>query len=148
MSSLKPDEVTSVLKRLLSHGPLTNLPKRRADLTVVLALAAVQLIQGDSLDEAHVNEVLENWLSSFCSPYAVDHVTMRRYLVDARLVERDRGGSVYRVNERAVDRIIDPSARGISPDRILAQVAEERARGKGSISLSKSDASSAGCHVG
>lgn len=119
-------EVLKVLNRLLSNGPLSQMPRRRGDLEILLALAATQLRRKSPLSEAEVNEALKGWLSSFCSPYSVDHVTIRRYLVDFRLVDRNREGSTYQVVDGNINRIIDPSAQQINPERVLEEVMKER----------------------
>lgn len=114
------------LNRLLSNGPLNNLPRRRGDLEILLALAASQLRGKGPLSEAQVNQVLKDWLGSFTSPYAVDHVTIRRYLVDFRLVDRNREGSTYEVIDENVDAIVDPSAQRIEPEHVLAEITKQR----------------------
>lgn len=120
-------EVLKTLNRLLSNGPLTNIPRRRGDLEIFLALAASQLSRDESpLSEAEVNEALKRWLGSFCSPFAADHVTIRRYLVDFRLIDRDRNGSVYMVINENINKIIDESARQIEPRQVLEEIGKRR----------------------
>ena len=90
----------NTLKRLLANGPLTGYPTRRADQNLLLRLAAGRFAAKRSYTEAEVNEILRGWLATFCAPYGIDHVSMRRYLVDARLLARDSAGASYRVAAR------------------------------------------------
>lgn len=123
-------EVLQTLRRLLSNGLLTNVPRRRRDLEILLALAASQLRGKGPLTEAEVNRVLKAWLGSFASPYVFDHVTVRRFLVDFGLVHRSRAGSTYRIVEETVDAIVARPAQNIEPGQVLADIERERERRK------------------
>jgi len=115
-----------VLKRLLANGPLTALPLRHADEALLLRMAAARFEAGRPYREAEVNEVLERWLGTFCEPQGVDHVTLRRRLVDMRLLVRDTAGAEYRLapglgRELAADETLKED-----PARVLDEIREER----------------------
>lgn len=119
-----------VLKRLLSNGPLTALPLRGADEALLLRMAAARFEAGRPYREAEVNEVLERWLVTFCEPQGLDHVTLRRRLVDMRLLVRDTAGAEYRLapglgRELAADETLNED-----PARVLDEIREERATRK------------------
>lgn len=114
-------EVRAVLRRMLANGPLTALPRRPHDLEVFLTLAAARFKPRRAYSEAQVNDLLQEWLSPFCSRFGVDHVTVRRCLVDAGLLLRDRAGSTY---ELAADPLSVPI--GVEPATIMAEVQLER----------------------
>ena len=118
-------EVRAVLKRMLANGPLTALPVRPQDLKVLLNLAAAQFEPGRKYSEAQVNERLQEWLEPFCSPFGVDHVTVRRCLVDARLLARDKAGATYELAARRRPPRID-----VEPAQVMADVQLERAKRK------------------
>ena len=111
-----------VLKRLLANGPLTNVPKRPSDQQLLVALAAAQFEPQRTYREEEVNEILRAWIETFCDPYAIDHVTLRRLLVDARLMSRTTSGSTYRVDagKGAI------SAERVEPAAVLAEIRSER----------------------
>ena len=113
------------LRRMLSNGPLTGWPRRPADQELLVALTAARFQPGRAYLEGEVNEVIKAWLATFSAPYGIDHVSMRRALVDARLLERDTAGARYRrtANAPEVDRDLDPAA-------ILAEIEAERAERK------------------
>jgi hypothetical protein len=90
----------NALKRLLANGPLTGFPTRRADQDLLLRLAAARFDPQRTYTEAEVNEILRIWLATFCAPFGIDHVSLRRTLVDARLLARDSAGSSYRLAAR------------------------------------------------
>lgn len=76
----------SDLARFFRNGRLERYPRSRPDRDRVLAHIAARFVAGREYAEAEVNRMLQ----------AVDndHATLRRYLVDAGLLERERG--VYR----------------------------------------------------
>lgn len=112
-------EVRAVLRRMLANGPLTALPTRPRDLEVFLRLAAEQLKPGRQYSEAQVNELLQAWLEPFSSPFGVDHVTVRRCLVDARLLRRDRAGATYELSRKLSPVKVEPAA-------VMAEIQRER----------------------
>jgi len=115
-----------VLKRLLANGPLTGLPMRRADEKLLLRMAAARFEAGRAYREAEVNELLERWLGTFCAPYGVDHVTMRRRLVDSRLLVRDSAGAEYRLAPGLGGELAADATLKEEPASILEQLREER----------------------
>lgn len=69
-------------------GRIDRYPLRDADRRELLAWVAAQALQpGEVLTERHLNERLE--------PFTADVAVLRRYLVDAELLERTRSGSEY-----------------------------------------------------
>jgi len=123
---MKADKTSVALKRMLANGPLTGLPVRQSDLELLLALAAPRFDPGRDYREREVNDVLREWLSTFCAPYGIDHVTFRRCMVDAQILERDRAGSTYRVAPAK----IDPQHAGVNLAQLLGDIQEERAERK------------------
>lgn len=108
------------LRRLLANGPLTAVPKRPEDQALLARLAASRLEPKRAYRESEVNEALGGWLGSFCAPSGIDHVTMRRIMVDTRLLDRDRAGLAYRV------RLPESERLGDEPAEVLGEIAAER----------------------
>ena len=117
-----------ILERLLANGPLTAWPRRPGDQALLVRLTAARFEPGRDYTEAQVNEVLKEWLATFSAEYGIDHVSMRRALVDARLLARDRAGELYRVSEG--HRAEMAGMRDVEPAVILKKVQEERATRK------------------
>jgi hypothetical protein len=115
-----PEDAQHALKRMLANGALTALPKRPSDQALLAQLAASRFGPQKEYREKEVNEELARWLGTFCEPHGIDHVTMRRLMVDSRLLMRDKPGSSYRVNPGEVE---EPAAE---PADVLAQVEKER----------------------
>lgn len=119
-------EVRRTLERLLANGPLTAWPHRPADAEVLRRMAALRFEPGRGYTEPEVNEILEAWLARFVAPFGIDHVTLRRELVDARLLARDSAGRLYRVDEARHREVAAEAAHGLDPAAVLAEVRAAR----------------------
>ena len=62
----------------------------------MLAVAAGGLVRQRPYGEREVNDVLSAWLASVRA--AIDHVTLRRRMVDLGFLKRTRDGSRYYLN--------------------------------------------------
>ncbi len=114
------------LKRMVANGPVEGWPGREGDARLLMGLAATRFAPGTSYPEKAVNDVLREWLGGFCSPRGLDHVTMRRALVDARLLRRDTAGESYAVDEGRIGEFVSPDARLLDPATVLEAVRRER----------------------
>ncbi len=135
MASIKavqatPQQVEKLFRRLLKPGEMQRLPKSKKDRDVFLALAASVLDSQRHYSETELNEHLTEWLSEFASPYGVDHVTVRRYLVDGFYIHRDAPGSWYKPNQTVINKVIEPEARSIQPKEILTEIITDKERRK------------------
>jgi hypothetical protein len=117
-------ESQRALKRMLANGPLTGVPKRPSDQQLLVAMAAARFEPEKPYREADVNETLKGWLETFCDPHGIDHVTLRRMLVDSRLLSRTASGSTYRLNPDRVREM--EGVADLEPAKVLADVLSER----------------------
>jgi hypothetical protein len=82
--------VAGVLRAFVRGGRLLGLPANRSRRIIVLEHLAQSFEPGVDYPEQQVNEVLAAWSTGS----GVDHVSLRRYLIDADLLRRD--GGIYR----------------------------------------------------
>ncbi len=82
------------VRRGVSLGVLQSTNAR--DFAIVLAAAAQGLPVGGEFSEREVNERLRAFLADAGAMLGTDHVELRRWLVDFRLLQRDGYGRVYR----------------------------------------------------
>ena len=106
------------------------MPKSTKDAEIVLALAAASFDPRLAYSEAEVNEHLAEWLAEFTSPIGMDHVTVRRYLIDYCFLLRDVSGTTYTTNQTIINLTIEPAARSIQPRLILEELERERRQRK------------------
>jgi hypothetical protein len=75
------------LRPFIGDGRLIRLPAKRARRLAVLDYLAQSFEPGRRFPEREVDVVLRAW----CEGGEVDHVTVRRYLVDEGMLSRDHG---------------------------------------------------------
>jgi len=108
----------------LSLGVLYS--ARIGDFHLVLAAASRAFAAGRTYSERDVNDLLRAWLAREGSMLAVDHVELRRWLVDCHVLVRDDYGRAYALG-RPVREIAAIAAALSGVD--LAQIAADaRAR--------------------
>jgi hypothetical protein len=136
----RADTTRSALRRMLSNGRLTALPKSPSDQALLAALAVARLDAGRDYVERDVNDALVAWLGTVSEPYGIDHVTLRRLLVDSRLLTRTASGSTYHVNAAKLSEI--DAVRDVDPARVLADLQAERETRKRSSARAGTSATS------
>jgi hypothetical protein len=79
---------TEPLRPFIEAGTLRTMPARQEQRRTVLRhIARSSFAVGSAYDEPAVNEKLRAW----CEGGRVDHVSVRRYLVDSGILARERG---------------------------------------------------------
>ena len=92
---MKIESTTEAPERLaIKQGAMLG-NMRRADLPLMLALAARCVPRSTALTEREVNAALKSWLTGTGAMLSVDHVELRRTRVDAGLWQRDGFGHAY-----------------------------------------------------
>jgi hypothetical protein len=72
-----------------------DLPKKPLDRQIILISTILGLAPRQLYSEKEINAELQKWVLQFGQRYGVDHVTMRRYLIDERYLVRDSAGDAY-----------------------------------------------------
>ena len=81
------------VRQNLSIGVLAS--SSPSDFALVLGAAGCAIEPGETLSERDVNERLKSFLASAGAMLAVDHVELRRWLVDNAVLARDGFGREY-----------------------------------------------------
>jgi len=100
------DEFKKRLPQLCLTSKTVELPRRQRDRHILLKALSLSFDAGRFYTEPEVNHVIEKWLSDVGHSLEIDHVTLRRTLVDEAYLTRAIGGVTYQV--------ADPSDRPIS----------------------------------
>jgi hypothetical protein len=114
------------LKRMLANGPIEGWPSREGDQRLLKGLAACRFAPGATYTEKQASDRLREWLAGFCVPRGLDHVTMRRELVDAGLLVRDKAGTSYSVDAARIPDFIAEDAWLLDPASIREAARRER----------------------
>ena len=98
-----------------------HLPKRARDRWIVLHALADAIPGAGTLSEREVNQRIQGWLEGPGKSFFVDHVALRRELVDWGFLDRDAAGLEYSRSRRyqrrqafEADRLASPDAPGAS----------------------------------
>lgn len=121
-------ELELLLARLLKSGRMKRLPKSHKEQKIFVALAASILDPRKAYNESELNEHLADWLSAFVRTNSLDHVTVRRYMVDLGFLLRDPEGRIYRTNQAVIGTVITPAARMVQPAQIFEEQSILRAQ--------------------
>ena len=105
-----------------------DLPRKPLDRQIVLISALLGLERQRRYSESELNGELQKWVLQFGQRYNVDHVTLRRYLIDERYLVRDASGTTYELG--LLDRLphtFDPTLLGLDLEALIktAQTARE-----------------------
>lgn len=92
-------EFTARLASLCLGGVGPGLPRKLRDRRILLKAVAQALGHGRQFQEPELNAALKLWLETVGDTVQLDHVSLRRYLVEERFLVRDRAGSHYQVSD-------------------------------------------------
>ncbi len=96
------DRVRALLR---PRGGSRPWPKRQLDRRVLLFALARRIAPGEELPEREVNARIQDWLLGPGAALRVDHVTLRRALIDDGFWDREAGGLRYRLSRRHERRV-------------------------------------------
>ncbi len=83
------------LVELCSRSGLSGLPRKRRDRHILLKGVSLTLDKTREYSESEINHQLRSWLRDVGSSIGLDHVELRRHLVDNEYVGRSKDGSRY-----------------------------------------------------
>ena len=114
----------------LSHGG-GGLPRKRRDQDILFKSIMLVIDPARTYTESELNQVLEKWLSEVGQTVEIDHVSLRRHLVDAGYLSRDLAGASYQVCQEAISDLFEPAVDELDPVRVIEdarQFREEKKR--------------------
>ena len=94
---ISPEEFVERLCLLGADRGPRRFPRRRSDREILMKSIQLLLDSRRTYTEGEVNEVLKVWCRDVAPAIDVDHVTLRRMLVDYGELERTADGRAYRV---------------------------------------------------
>ena len=126
-------DAEAALRNLLRTGALQALPTHPHVLDTLLALATGGLARKRAYAEWEVNETLSAWLESVHAK--VDHVTLRRRMVDLGFLKRTKDGSRYFLNFGRVNGVLGDGALVIDVGAMVDEIVREREARKNAYGL-------------
>ena len=101
-------------------------PKKPESIHILLISAAIAFDLGHEYSEAEVNTILEHWVEEFGRGCGLDHVTIRRLLIDEGYLRRDAAGKKYAANARGFRFRYDPMIRMLDLRGLIETAQAER----------------------
>ena len=108
---------------LTSSSP--EMPRRQRDRQIVLKSIALCLSKERTYTELEINAALAEWTVAVGHSLEVDHVTLRRSLIDERYLERSDGGSLYRLSKPFCADWFAPDVDRVDPRRVIEQAMDD-----------------------
>jgi hypothetical protein len=107
-------------------GAGSAFPRRLRDRHILYRSIIQRLDHGRKYPEAELNDALQRWLLDIGTCLEIDHVTLRRYLIDEQYLARDANGNAYQVNPAGYAAIeFESSIAAIDPFTVI-QAAKDR----------------------
>jgi hypothetical protein len=98
-----------------------ELPKKQLDRHIVLISSILKIEPGRPYSEKEINEQLQVWVIRFGRRFGLDHVTLRRYIIDEKYLKRDATGAAYELAAEGLPYTFDESIRTLD----LAQLVDD-----------------------
>jgi hypothetical protein len=107
-------------------GAGTAFPRRTRDRHILYRSVIQGLDHARQYSETELNDALQQWRLDIGTCLEIDHVTLRRYLIDEQYISREADGSTYQVNPTGNDAVeFEPSIAAIDPFMVI-QAAKDR----------------------
>lgn len=107
-----------------------DLPRRQLDRHILFRSVAQTLEPSRTYTENELNLAIEAWLSEVGQSIQIDHVTLRRLMVDERYLKRDAAGAAYRLFQWQREDLFDPAVGNLDPARVIREAIETREQQK------------------
>lgn len=125
-----PEELIGVgefcrLLENISRGK--GFPRKRKKQHVLLKSVVLLLKPGQDYSEHQINDTLQTWIGTVGKSLEIDHVSLRRRLVDEGYLTRDKAGKHYRVDEGNMDSIFEHDINAVNPVTIIEETEQRRA---------------------
>jgi hypothetical protein len=116
-----------------------SLPKKREDQQILFVSAILALDPQRHYSETEMNDALQPWSRSFGGSFGLDHVTLRRLLIDDGFITRDAAGTSYVLNLDTPPCTYDASIAEIDLDTLIEEARLEREERKRKYMASSDD---------
>lgn len=130
MPKINVGEFASRLETLCLQRGGRGLPKKDRDRQILFKSVTITLDPNQAYTENQLNMALAKWLADVGRMIDIDHVTLRRYLVDEGYLSRDPAGTSYSVRTEATVDLFDPAIDKLDPLAVLEQAIERREQRK------------------
>lgn len=103
-----------------------GLPKKELDRHILFLSTALELEPRRQYNEGELNDELRRWTAHFGEPVGLDHVSLRRFLVDEGYLGRDSAGKSYELAATGWPCTFDPSIRDLDLEALVDEARTAR----------------------
>ena len=128
MPHITTSQFTNRFVSLVLNG--RDLPRKPLDRHILLISSILRLDPGRPYSETELNDELHRWTARFGANFALDHVTLRRFLIDEHYLKRDSAGRVYELETTRAPYTFDRSLESLDLDELINQARKEREKRK------------------
>jgi hypothetical protein len=119
------------LVQLGLRSGVAGLPRKRVDRQILLQSVVLTLSPDAEYTEKEIDAALESWLETVAPSVDIDHVALRRYLVDDEFLGRTPDGAAYTVLAPGPRRIrFAPEVGSVDVREVVAEAKRRRAEQK------------------
>jgi hypothetical protein len=124
-----PHEFEERLVSLCLQSGVRGLPRKKRDRHIIFKSVTLTFDKTKEYTESSVNQMLQTWLSEVGRSLDLDHVRLRRHLVDAEFLGRSKDGSRYWVAVFSRNQVpFDSEVESIDVYSLVQQRREANAR--------------------
>jgi hypothetical protein len=116
------DQFTARLGAICARESQSGLPGKQADRLIVLKSVIMTMEPGRTYTAVEMTEAMKRWMATVGPGLGTDHATLRRELVDSRLLARDADGTSYWIlSPGPRDGDFAPGVSALDPAAIVEQ---------------------------
>ncbi len=124
MSHITASQFTDRFTSLILAG--RELPKKHLDRHILFMSAILKIEPGRRYSESEINDELRTWASRFGGNFGLDHVTLRRFLVDEGYITRDPAGGTYELAVTGLPYTFDQSIKELDLEELISAARQAR----------------------
>ncbi|MEM7801704.1 MAG: DUF2087 domain-containing protein [Chloroflexota bacterium] len=128
MSRVTVDEFRKLFVATVLKG--RGYPRKRRGQQIILLSVISLLDKDEAYTEKEMNTLLSSWVEKYGEELSMDHVALRRALIDEKLVNRDNAGTVYVLNSAHFPIEMDGAILNLDLDQLIREELADQARRK------------------
>lgn len=101
-------------------------PKQRLDRHILFISSILKIDNKRQYSESELNDVLRVWTTRFGANFGLDHVTLRRFLIDEKYIKRDAAGMSYELGTTDPPYTYDQSIESVDLEELINEARRER----------------------
>jgi hypothetical protein len=130
MQKISVDEFKNRLAAQCLDRGGRGLPRKLRDKHILYKSILLMLEPDRDYSEKEINAALEKWLTDVGQAIEIDHVSLRRHLVDEGYLSRDQAGTAYRVHLEPTADLFEPATDSIDPVTVIEEAVKSKEQKK------------------